>query len=126
MNKLGLIVKIYMKNGFIFQGCINKYEDDLIILKTVNGSLIEISLVNEIIAIEYFKHNDKHLKEKNIQDETPAHPYGDIPSLVALKKMKAEEELKDIKSKLSSPVNSLEPITYESQLSSLIGIIKHK
>lgn len=126
MSKLGLIVKIYMKNGFIFQGCINKYEDDLIVLKTVNGSLIEISLVNEIVAIEYFKHNDKHLKEKNIQDETPSHSFADIPSLVTLKKMKAEEELKDIKSKLSSDTISMEPITYESQLSSLIGIIKHK
>ena len=125
MDKLGALVKIFMKNGLIFQGCINKYDDTSIILKTMNGDIIDILLPEEIVAIQYTTTKEQIVKERNVQDETPKHQPGNIDSLVALRKAKAEEELKDIKIKLHSNVNSMEPTTYESQLSALLRIEKH-
>ena len=121
MDKIGLIVKVFMKNGISFNGSIVKY-DESIVLKLVSGNILEILSKDEIVAIEYYN----NAKEKNIDDPKPTPKAGDTQSLVALRKLKAEEELKDIKSKLTSSSISMEPITYESQLSSLIGIIKHK
>jgi hypothetical protein len=126
MDKLGALVKVFMKSGLIFQGCINKYEDTSIVLKTMNGDIIDILLPEEIVAIQYTITKDEIVKERNVQDETPKHKPGDVDSLLALRKAKAEEELKDIKAKLHSNTYSMEPTTYESQLSALLRIEKHQ
>lgn len=125
MDKIGLIVKIYTKPGFVFTGSIIQY-DDLIKIKAMNGDIIELLSKDQIVAIQYINSNEKPLKEKNIQDQTPNHSPGDINALVKVKKLKAEEELKDIRAKLSSNTNSMESTSYESQLSALLGIAKHK
>lgn len=126
MDKLGALVKIFMKNGLVFQGCINKYEPDSIVLKTMNGDIIDILLPDEIVAIQYtVTAKDEVVKEKNVQDETPKHEPGNVDSLVAITKAKAEEELKDIRAKLQSNTISVEPVPYESQLSALLRIKKY-
>ncbi len=105
---VGGVVKTWSSTGCLL---INSY-----------GQIVKINSAEDVVAVIYLskdKNKDSPVKAKIDDDNIVTHKPGDIKSLTALKKLKAEHELEDAKSKLKQPEITQGPVEYASQFSIL-------
>lgn len=120
MDRIGLLVRVYMKNGTVFTGAVRLWsKKDGVLLASPTGEIIEIYSFDDICAVVYIEKNGEPMKENNSEDLVPHHKPGDIKSAAELHKLRIEAEREIAKNKLKSPTLSSEPVQYGSQIAIL-------
>jgi hypothetical protein len=121
----GTLVTIYLKNGENFSGAlIEMNKDEGVLLKTISGDRVLITNMSEIVAFKY----SINKKEKPIVDKSPEeskeieHTPGDIENLVKLRKLKHEEEVKNIRKKILKAEPTTESVEYGNTLSAMHAV----
>ena len=125
--KIGSIVKIILNSGYCINGAIRKWpeDDSSVIIANPLGDTIEILSKSSIAAVSFKtkdKDQDEPIEERNPKDEQPQHKSTDVKTLVELRRIKAEDELKNIRQKMKSPHPSSEPVEYADVYSILRSI----
>ena len=123
---IGKFITLYGKSGHVYEGVIKEITEDKIELKSPSGKSINIS-IREIEAYEVLISDTTReiVKEKSVKDPIPQHDPKDIKSLVELRKMKSNEEIKSIRRKLKSADVSNKEVEYGSTLSALAAVKKY-
>ncbi len=118
-----VVESIILKCGVkIVGGTIKSWSSTGCSLINSYGQVVKISSADEVVAVIYLskdKNKDVPAKAKIDDDDNVTHKPGDIKSLTALKKLKAEQELEDAKTKLKQPEITQGPVEYASQFSIL-------
>ncbi|MFZ4795991.1 MAG: hypothetical protein ACOYMA_00760 [Bacteroidia bacterium] len=130
-NKLiGALVTIYMINGNVYEGALRDLSDNNVVLVNPSGRVYKISKIDNIEAISYIIDNDKIVYEKKQKkeipdEEIPQHAPYDTKSLIELRRMQANDDLKQIRKKFTSNKPTAEGIQYASPISSLYAAKKY-
>jgi len=126
MSREGSFVRVYLKNGCIFQGVIQSWSiENGIVLKNMNKEIIEIPFYTEVCAVvSISKPDGTILKESKTIELTPETTPDDsenikIKSLVELYKMKSESERECARAKLKSQTCTGVAVEYEPTISML-------
>lgn len=123
--QIGSLITIYMKSGHTYSGAIREYSEKQIVIANPSGKYYVITNTSEVEGYSYEVSNEKIVTERNPKDIKPQHVLGDVQSLTELKKMKASEEIKEIRNKLKSKECSTKEVTYASTLSALPAFKKY-
>jgi hypothetical protein len=114
---IGTLVTVYLNNGSSFDGSIRIWNKNGVKLTSKNGMDIYILDIKSIIAFKcYKKSNGTVVKERSVEDIEPSPIPGDHESLMALREMRAQCDLKAIKEKLLKKENSAEETIYGNEL----------
>jgi len=123
---MGKLITLYGKSGQIYEGAVKEITEDKIELTSPNGKSININ-IREIEAYAYLVSTETReiVKERSVKDPVPQHNPKDIKSLVELRKMKANEEFKEIRQRLLSPDPGAKEVTYGDTISALGAFKKY-
>jgi len=118
----GTLVTLYLKEGHVFSGAIIEMSQEKgVLIKTLTGDRVIVPKLSDVIAIKYVlgKKEEPVVDKKVDEDKEIEHKPGDIESLTALRKMKNEEEINQIRTNLLKSTPTEEPVEYGSYISAL-------
>ena len=124
-NLTNCLVKVYLKSGNVFAGMVKKWTNEKVILISPGGEeYIIYNPTKNVDALSYTRNNDGEIVKGKIKEKStnlPTHKPGDIDSLVELRKLAHEEDLKEVQSRIIKSTNTGEVTQYASQLSTLLS-----